>query len=131
MGRREFLSIFGDDYPTPDGTGVRDYIHVSDLAVGHLKALYKLEDASTGCVPVNLGTGKGYSVLEMVKAFSKAAGKDLPYKIVERRPGDIAELYCSPTFAREFLGWEAKLGLERMCEDVWRWQSANPNGYEQ
>uniref|UniRef100_A0A7S2ZP43 UDP-glucose 4-epimerase n=1 Tax=Rhodosorus marinus TaxID=101924 RepID=A0A7S2ZP43_9RHOD len=129
VGRREFLSIFGDDYPTPDGTGVRDYIHVTDLAKGHVQALRKLANNKVGCTPVNLGTGKGASVLEMVKAFSTAAGKDLPYRIVERRAGDIAELYCSPDFARDFLDWEAKLTLEDMCADVWRWQSQNPEGY--
>ncbi|KAJ8906061.1 hypothetical protein NDN08_002560 [Rhodosorus marinus] len=129
VGRREFLSIFGDDYPTPDGTGVRDYIHVTDLAKGHVQALRKLASSKVGCTPVNLGTGKGASVLEMVKAFSKAAGKDLPYKLVERRAGDIAELYCSPDFARDFLHWEAKLTLDDMCADVWRWQSQNPEGY--
>mmetsp|Transcript_6342 Transcript_6342/g.19171 ORF Transcript_6342/g.19171 Transcript_6342/m.19171 type:complete len:342 (+) Transcript_6342:155-1180(+) len=129
VGRREFLSVFGGDYNTPDGTGVRDYIHVTDLAIGHVASIRKLEGGKFGCVAINLGTGKGYSVLDMVKAFSAAAGKDLPYKIVDRRPGDVAELFCSPDFAKEFLNWEAKLGLKEMCEDTWRWQSGNPNGY--
>jgi len=129
VGKREYLSIFGDDYDTLDGTGVRDYIHVVDLAQGHLKALQKINDIQ-GAVAVNLGTGKGYSVLDMVKAFEKASGKKVSYKIVKRRPGDIAACYADPSFAKEFLGWEAKLDLAKMCEDTWRWQSKNPKGYD-
>ena len=130
VGKREFLGVFGDDYNTPDGTGVRDYIHVVDLADGHVKALKKIEEKAGVCV-YNLGTGNGYSVLDMVKAFSKACGKDLPYKILERRPGDIAMCYADPAKAKEELGWEATRGLDEMCEDSWRWQSTNPNGYEE
>ncbi len=130
VGKREFLGVFGDDYNTPDGTGVRDYIHVVDLADGHVKALKKIEEKAGVCV-YNLGTGNGYSVLDMVKAFSKACGKDLPYKILERRPGDIAMCYADPAKAKEELGWEAIRGLDEMCEDSWRWQSTNPNGYEE
>ncbi|MDG2013013.1 MAG: UDP-glucose 4-epimerase GalE [Pirellulaceae bacterium] len=129
VGKREKLSVFGDDYPTPDGTGVRDYIHVVDLAVGHVKAIEKLKQ-NPGLFVCNLGTGQGYSVLEMVKAFEKASGKPVPYEIVDRRPGDIAECYAEPTLAKEALGWEATRGLEEMCEDNWRWQSQNPNGFE-
>lgn len=129
VGKREYLSIFGDDYDTLDGTGVRDYIHVVDLAQGHLKALQKINDIQ-GAVAVNLGTGKGYSVLDMVKAFEKASGKKVSYKIAKRRPGDIAACYADPSFAKEFLGWEAKLDLAKMCEDTWRWQSKNPKGYD-
>ena len=129
VGKREFLGVFGDDYDTPDGTGVRDYIHVVDLAEGHVKALKKIKEKAGVCV-YNLGTGNGYSVLDMVKAFSKACGKDLPYKIQDRRPGDIATCYADPAKAKAELGWEAKRGLDEMCEDSWRWQSTNPNGYE-
>ena len=129
VGKREYLNIFGDDYDTLDGTGVRDYIHVVDLAQGHLKALQKIDDIQ-GAIAVNLGTGKGYSVLDMVKAFEKASGKKILYKIVKRRPGDIAACYANPSFAKEFLGWEAKLDLAKMCEDTWRWQSKNPKGYD-
>ncbi len=128
IGKLEKLSVFGDDYNTPDGTGVRDYIHVVDLANGHLKALDKLE-TNPGLVIYNLGTGKGYSVLDMVKAFSKACGKDIPYVIAPRRPGDVAMCYADPAKAKAELGWEAKYDLDRMCEDSWRWQSNNPNGY--
>ena len=128
VGKREFLGVFGNDYDTPDGTGVRDYIHVVDLADGHVKALKKIEEKAGVCV-YNLGTGNGYSVLDMVKAFSKACGKDLPYKILDRRPGDIATCYADPAKAKAELGWEAKRGLDEMCEDSWRWQSGNPNGY--
>lgn len=128
IGKLEKLSVFGDDYNTPDGTGVRDYIHVADLANGHLKALDKLE-TNPGLVIYNLGTGKGYSVLDMVKAFSKACGKDIPYVIAPRRPGDVAMCYADPAKAKAELGWEAKYDLDRMCEDSWRWQSNNPNGY--
>jgi len=128
VGKRSCLSVFGDDYDTPDGTGVRDYIHVVDLADGHLKALEKiagLQDVLT----VNLGTGNGYSVLDMVKAFEKASGKEVPYCIAPRRSGDIAECYADPSYAKEILGWEAKRGIDEMCEDSWRWQSMNPDGY--
>lgn len=127
-GKLGELKIFGDDYPTPDGTGVRDYIHVVDLVLGHLKALDKLKD-KPGVVTYNLGTGQGYSVLEMVKAFEKVVGRPIPYKIVERRPGDIASCYADPTKAKEELNWSATKGLDDMCEDSWRWQSNNPNGY--
>ena len=129
IGKLEKLSVFGNDYNTPDGTGVRDYIHVVDLANGHLKALTKLE-TNPGLVIYNLGTGKGYSVLDMVKAFSKACGKDIPYVIAPRRPGDVAMCYADATKAKEELGWEAKYDLDRMCADSWRWQKNNPNGYE-
>lgn len=130
VGKREFLGVFGNDYDTPDGTGVRDYIHVVDLAYGHVKALKKIEEKAGVCV-YNLGTGNGYSVLDMVKAFSKACGKDLPYRILDRRPGDIAMCYADPAKAKEELGWEATKGLDEMCADSWRWQSNNPNGYEE
>ncbi len=122
------LSVFGDDYKTPDGTGVRDYIHVVDLALGHLKALEKL-NSKPGVVTYNLGTGKGYSVLDMVKAFEKASAKTVIYEIVERRAGDIAACYANPALALEELGWKASRDLEEMCEDTWRWQSLNPTGY--
>ncbi len=128
VGKREFLGVFGNDYDTPDGTGVRDYIHVVDLAEGHVKALKKIIEKAGVCV-YNLGTGNGYSVLDMVKAFSKACGNDLPYKILPRRAGDIATCYADPAKAKAELGWEAKRGLDEMCEDSWRWQSTNPNGY--
>ena len=128
VGKREFLGVFGNDYDTHDGTGVRDYIHVVDLADGHVKALKKIEEKAGVCV-YNLGTGNGYSVLDMVKAFSKACGNELPYKILDRRPGDIATCYADPAKAKAELGWEAVRGLEEMCEDSWRWQSNNPNGY--
>lgn len=127
-GRREKLNVFGDDYDTPDGTGVRDYIHVVDLAKGHVSALKYLEK-SGGCTSVNLGTGNGYSVLDMVKAFSKACGRDLPYSLEARRPGDIATCYARPDQAKALLNWEAELGVEEMCADHWRWQSQNPKGY--
>jgi UDP-glucose 4-epimerase len=130
VGRRPHLTIFGDDYPTPDGTGKRDYIHVVDLAKGHVAALDKLENGAIGCVPVNLGTGTPYSVKEMLAAMSKACGRELKYEIAPRRTGDIAELYADPTFAKEFLGWEAKLGVEDMCASIWKWQNGNPNGYK-
>ena len=128
IGKLQMLSVYGNDYPTHDGTGVRDYIHVVDLALGHLKALEKLE-TNPGLVTYNLGTGKGYSVLDMVKAFSKACGHEIPYKIVDRRPGDVAMCYADATKAKNELGWEAKYDLDRMCADSWRWQSNNPNGY--
>lgn len=127
-GRRDQLNIFGGDYDTHDGTGVRDYIHVVDLAKAHVKALFSLSEGA-GCVPVNLGTGTGYSVLDIVKAFKKACGKDIPYKIVERRPGDIASCYANPAFSEKHLGWRAERGIEMMCEDHWRWQISNPSGY--
>ncbi|KMZ52950.1 UDP-glucose 4-epimerase GalE [Dorea sp. D27] len=128
VGKLDKLGVFGDDYDTPDGTGVRDYIHVVDLAVGHVKAIQKIFD-KPGLAVFNLGTGKGYSVLDMVKAFSKASGKEVPYEIKPRREGDIAMCYADPKKAREELGWEAKHGLDEMCEDTWRWQSMNPDGY--
>jgi len=128
VGKREKLSVFGDDYDTPDGTGVRDYIHVVDLAEGHLKALEKIGEVD-GVLAVNLGTGKGYSVLDMVKAFEKASGKQVPYEIAPRRSGDVAKCYADPSYAKEVLGWEAKRGIEEMCEDTWRWQHMNPDGY--
>jgi len=128
VGKRETLSVFGSDYPTHDGTGVRDYIHVVDLAKGHIAALKRLE-ASPGCVTYNLGTGVGYSVLDMVKAFSKACGRDLPYKLAPRRPGDVSVVYANPKLALEELGWKAELGLDAMCADTWRWISNNPEGF--
>lgn len=128
VGKLDCLGIFGDDYDTPDGTGVRDYIHVMDLAAGHVKALKKIEENAGVCV-YNLGTGKGYSVLDMVNAFGKACGKKIKYEIKERRPGDIAVCYADPSKAKRELGWEAVRGLEEMCEDAWRWQSGNPDGY--
>lgn len=129
-GRRSHLQVFGGDYPTSDGTGIRDYIHVMDLADGHLAALRALS-TWTGAAPltVNLGTGQGYSVLEMVRAFATAAGRPVPYEIVARRPGDIATCWADPTLAERLLGWKATLGIERMCEDTWRWQRLNPSGY--
>ncbi|MBU2863638.1 UDP-glucose 4-epimerase GalE [Reinekea forsetii] len=129
IGKREQLSVFGDDYNTPDGTGVRDYIHVVDLASGHLKALDHL-DKQEGCVAYSLGTGQGYSVLDMVKAFEQASQKEVPFKIVARRLGDIACCYADASFAKETLGWEASRGLEQMMKDSWRWQSQNPDGYK-
>jgi UDP-glucose 4-epimerase len=128
VGRREKLSVFGNDYPTPDGTGVRDYIHVVDLARGHVAALNRLF-AHEGGFTVNLGTGHGYSVLEAVKAFEKASGRPVPYQIVPRRPGDIASCYASPVLAEELLGWRAEKGMEEMCRDHWKWQSGNPEGF--
>lgn len=128
VGRREQLSVFGGDYPTPDGTGVRDYIHVMDLARGHVDALSYLFNKGESFT-VNLGTGRGYSVLEVVKAFEQASGRKVPYRIVDRRPGDIASCYADPSLAKTLLGWQAKLGLVEMCADNWRWQNANPNGY--
>lgn len=129
VGIRQKLSVFGGDYPTPDGTGLRDYIHVEDLAAGHLAALNKLSDREASLVTVNLGTGRPYSVLEMVGAFEKASGKPVPVEIVGRRAGDLSEYYADPTLANHLLGWEAKLGIDKMCEDTWRWQLNNPNGY--
>jgi len=129
VGKLPELFVFGDDYPTRDGTGIRDYIHVVDLALGHLKALDKLA-SNPGVATYNLGTGQGYSVLEVVAAFEKASGKKIPYKIIGRRPGDIASCYADPTRAKTELGWSADRGMDEMCADVWRWQSNNPNGYE-
>lgn len=128
VGKRELLSVFGGDYDTPDGTGVRDYIHVVDLARGHIKALEKLV-SKPGLVVYNLGTGQGYSVIEMVKAIEKASGKEIPYQIVARRPGDIATCFADPAFALQEIDWKAEYGLEDMAEDTWRWQSNNPDGY--
>ena len=128
VGRREFLNVWGDDYDTPDGTGVRDYIHVVDLALGHLKALERLHK-EPACLTVNLGTGVGYSVLEMVRAFEQASGKTVPYKVAPRRDGDIAACYADPGQALATLAWHAERGLQTMCADAWRWQSHNPNGY--
>jgi len=128
VGKREKLSVFGGDYDTPDGTGVRDYIHVVDLARGHIAALDALD--SHGSFVVNLGgTGRGYSVLEVVRAFEAASGRKVPYEIVARRPGDVAQCYASTQAAETLLGWRAQYGLERMCEDHWRWQSMNPRGF--
>lgn len=129
-GKRKRLNVFGGDYETPDGTGVRDYIHVVDLAKGHLKALESLQK-QTGLLTVNLGTGRGYSVLEMVKAFEKASGKAISYEIAGRRSGDVAQCYADPNYALEILGWEAEYDIDRMCQDAWRWQSMNPNGYSE
>lgn len=129
VGKLKKLSVFGGDYPTADGTGIRDYIHVVDLAVGHLKALEKLE-TNPGLIVHNLGTGKGSSVLDMVKAFEAASGKKIPYEITDRRPGDIAECYADPSKAENELNWIAKRNITQMCKDTWRWQSQNPNGYK-
>jgi len=123
------LSIFGGDYATPDGTGIRDYIHVVDLVGGHIKALQQCEK-ETGVFTVNLGTGKGYSVLELVDAFSAVSGRELPYEIVARRLGDVAVCYADVSYAKEILGWEARRGLTDMCADVWNWQTLNPSGYK-
>ena len=128
VGKRQKLSVFGGDYPTHDGTGVRDYIHVVDLALGHLAALEKVV-AGKGAWTVNLGTGKGYSVLDFVKAFEKASGKPIPYQIVDRRPGDVAQCYADPSLAAEMLGWRAQRDLQQMCADSWNWQQKNPDGY--
>ncbi|MCI6536517.1 UDP-glucose 4-epimerase GalE [uncultured Eubacterium sp.] len=128
IGKLECLGVFGDDYDTPDGTGVRDYIHVVDLALGHVKAVEKLADKE-GVSIYNLGTGNGYSVLQVVHAFEKACGHPINYAIKPRRPGDIAMCYCDPAKAKKELGWEAQYGIEDMCADSWRWQSQNPNGY--
>lgn len=128
VGRLEYVHVFGDDYATKDGTGVRDYIHVVDLALGHLKAIEKKSDEA-GVHIYNLGTGNGYSVLDIIHAFEKACGKELPYKIEARRPGDIAECYANAAKAKKDLGWEATRDIARMCEDSWRWQSKHPNGF--
>ncbi len=129
VGKLQQLSVFGADYPTPDGTGVRDYIHVVDLAIGHLRALDKLRK-QPGVVVYNLGTGRGYSVLEMIEAFAQASGQPIPYRITGRRSGDIAKCYADPALALKELGWQAQHGIREMCEDAWRWQSANPEGYK-
>ena len=128
VGKLPELGVFGDDYDTPDGTGVRDYIHVVDLAKGHVKAIEKIEE-NPGVKIYNLGTGKGYSVLDVINNVSKAVGKEIPYVIAERRAGDIAECYADPALAKEELGWEAQYGMKEMCEDSWNWQQKNPNGY--
>ena len=130
VGKLEKLSIFGGDYDTPDGTGVRDYIHVVDLARGHIKALQALQNNPQTLV-ANLGTGRGYSVLEMVRAFQKASGQTIPYQIVDRRPGDIAICYADPAYAKQKLNWSADYELDRMCQDTWRWQSKSPGGYQE
>jgi UDP-glucose 4-epimerase len=128
VGKRDHLNVFGNDYPTHDGTGVRDYIHVVDLAVGHVKALNKIKE-NCGLKIYNLGTGHGYSVLDIVKAFEKASGVKIPYEITPRRPGDIATCYADASKAGKELGWEAQYGIEEMCADSWRWQKNNPEGY--
>ena len=128
VGKRERLSVWGDDYDTRDGTGVRDYIHVVDLARGHVKALEKLA-TNPGVLNINLGTGNNYSVLEVIAAFEKASGKTIPYQVEARRPGDLATLYANPSLAREQLGWQAELDMDAMAADAWRWQQKNPNGY--
>ncbi len=128
VGKREYLSVFGNDYDTVDGTGVRDYIHVVDLAQGHVNALNKIKNFKAP-MTINLGTGNGYSVLEMVEAFKKASGKKVSYKIAERRAGDIATCFADPSYAKKVLEWEATRGIDEMCEDTWRWQRQNPNGY--
>ena len=130
IGKRDKLSVYGNDYSTADGTGVRDYIHVVDLVLGHLKALEKLK-SNPGVVTYNLGTGRGYTVLEVVKTFSKILNREIPYEIVARRPGDVAACYADPSKAKTELGWCAEKGLEEMCKDSWNWQSGNPNGYEE
>ena len=129
VGKREFLSIFGQDYPTPDGTGVRDYIHVVDLAQGHLAALNYLQDKQQS-ITVNLGTGRGVSVKELADTFARVNGVPIPYRFVERRPGDVTILCADTTLAQKALGWQARLDVERMCADAWRWQSGNPEGYQ-
>ena len=128
VGRRPKLQVFGNDYPTPDGTGVRDYIHVVDLAEGHAKALRRLFD-QPGSVTVNLGTGRGYSVLEVIRAFERASGRPIPYEFAPRRAGDVASCYADPTLAHDLLGWRASRDLDRMCADSWRWQQRNPDGF--
>lgn len=128
VGKREKLSVFGGDYPTPDGTGVRDYIHVMDLAAGHLAALKALSGKGE-MITTNLGTGQGYSVLDMVNAFARASGREVPFQIVERRPGDVAQCYADPTHAEKVLSWKAVRGIDDMCRDHWRWQERNPEGY--
>ena len=127
-GKRPFLQVFGNDYPTPDGTGVRDYIHVMDLAEAHVSALSYVS-RNPGATPINLGTGRGYSVLELIQTFERICGVEVPYRIVERRAGDVAALWADATKAQELLGWRARFDLEKMCEDAWRWQVGNPDGY--
>jgi UDP-glucose 4-epimerase len=129
VGRRPELVVHGNDYPTPDGTGVRDYIHVVDLAEGHAAALRRLFE-QPGSLTVNLGTGRGHSVLEVLRAYAAASGRELPYRIAGRRAGDVAACYADPALAQQLLGWRAERDLARMCEDSWRWQSLNPQGYE-
>ena len=129
VGRRPHLQVYGNDYATPDGTGVRDYIHVDDLAAGHVAALHRLLD-QPGSFTVNLGTGRGYSVLDVVTAYANASGREVPYQVVPRRPGDVAACYADPALALQLLGWQAQHGLERMCTDSWRWQAMNPKGFE-
>jgi UDP-glucose 4-epimerase len=128
VGRRPLVSVFGNDYPTPDGTGIRDYIHVVDLAEGHLAALNSISGVQ-GCIAVNLGTGQGCSVMQVIEAASRAIGKPIPYQFAPRRPGDAAICYADAALARKLFGWEARRGLDEMCADSWRWQSANPQGY--
>ncbi len=128
VGRREFVSVWGGDYPTPDGTGVRDYIHVVDLALGHVAALAKIDEFK-GAQAVNLGAGRGYSVLEVIAASAKAVGKPIPYKVMPRRPGDAAAIWAEPALAKKKLGWTATRDLDQMCADHWRWQKNNPEGY--
>lgn len=128
VGRRPELTVFGNDYPTPDGTGVRDYIHVVDLAEGHVAALQRLF-SHPGSLTVNLGTGRGYSVLDVVAAYAQASGREVPYRVAARRPGDVAACYADPALAAELLGWQARHDLARMCADSWRWQSTHPNGF--
>jgi len=128
-GRREFLTVFGNDYPTPDGTGVRDYLHVVDLAGGHISAIEYMKKKESGTFTFNLGTGNGCSVIDMVKAMSKACGHEIEYKVGPRRPGDIATSYADASLAKSEMGWEAKHSLDEMCRDLWNWQSRNPNGY--
>lgn len=131
VGRREKMSVFGDDYDTPDGTGVRDYIHVVDLARGHVAALDALYTKSIGCEAVNLGTGRGVSVLELVQGMREATNTPVPYVVAPRRPGDVAAVYADASLAQTLLGWKAQLDVKAMCEDTWRWQSTNPLGYEE
>jgi UDP-glucose 4-epimerase len=128
VGRLPEVQVFGDDYPTPDGTGVRDYIHVVDLARGHAAALDAIAKVE-GCRPVNLGTGRGYSVLDVVGAASAAAGRPIPHRVGPRRPGDVAAVWADPSLGTALLGWKAERDLQEMCEDAWRWQSENPDGY--
>jgi UDP-glucose 4-epimerase len=128
VGKREYLNIFGNDYPTPDGTGVRDYIHVVDLAQGHLAALRYLQDKQAS-ITVNLGTGQGVSVKELTDTFAQVTGVPVPYQFAARRPGDVATCYADTSLAEQTLGWKAELGVDLMCKDAWRWQSQNPNGY--
>jgi len=128
VGLREYLNVWGNDYPTEDGTGIRDYIHVVDLALGHLKALERLD--APQCVEVNLGTGNGYSVLDVIKAFEAVSGQAVPYRVSSRRPGDVAACFADPTYAERYLGWKAQRSLAAMCRDHWNWQKQNPQGYE-